>query len=402
MAWSHITGQHRASAMLQQALVQRRVPQALLFIGDDGAGTVSVALELARTLLCERPLITERTYDRCDDCRSCRQSSHLQHPNLHLVLPLPAGKGATDGELTSALVEEWRDVVAEVANDSYAPLRLQQATAIRIGQIRELKRMLAMSSAAGGRRVVLLHHAEDMNTEAANAFLKTLEEPHTDVTLLLTCERPEVLLPTIRSRCQELIVPPISDEALTTFLMDVESLPEQEARLITAFAQGSLYRARRMAQEPVSEERHLALDLLRTALRGKDFRVDLVTLIDQICDGKQRDRVAYVLQLLSLWLRDARCVAFANHQTDHQIDQSSNDHRNLVNSDQYEALLRFAQGFGQADFDQALSVIEEAAADIDRNVSLPLLLLSCALHLRRIFAAARHGSATPVSRPPAV
>lgn len=390
MPWSHITGQHRASAMLQLSLVQRRIPQALLLIGDDGAGTVALALELARTLLCEAPHITERTYDRCGDCRSCRQSAQLQHPNLQFVLPLPAGKATSEGELTSALVEEWRDVMSEVAIDPYVPLRLQQASAIRIGQIRELKRMLAMSSAAGGRRVVILHHADDMNTEAANAFLKTLEEPHPDVTLLLTCERPEVLLPTIRSRCQELIIPPIADEDLTRYLIESESLAEQEARLVTAFAQGSLYRARRMAQEEVSDERRLALELLRTALRGKDYRIDLVTLVDHICEGKQRDRVANVLSLLSVWLRDARCVAVSEH------------HATLVNSDQYDALLRFSQGFGQADFDQALSVLEEAAADIHRNVALPLLLLSCALQLRRVFAAARQGSPAPSSHPVAV
>lgn len=369
--------------MMQQALSRGRVPQALLIVGEDGSGTLALALATARTLLCERPHRTERTYDSCGECRSCIQSIRLQHANIHFILPLPTGKSATEGELTSAQVDEWKNLVEHVAVDPYAPFRLQGASTIRIAQIRELKRQLALSSAVSGSRIVIIHHAEDMTADAANAFLKSLEEPPPGVIIILTCERPELVLPTIHSRCQELIIPPIGDDALVRQLVAEGRCTHDEAMLTAPFSLGSLSRARSMLSEDLSSERERVVDILRTALRGKAYRMDLVTAIENEVDDRNREHALLLLSLLALWLRDARVMVHCGTSAA------------IVNVDQADALARFAQGFPTADYDSVLEIVEHAVSDIRRNVSCRLVVLTCMLSLRRVFAEARNVSSQP-------
>ena len=115
----------------------------------------------------------------------------------------------------------------------------------------------------------------------------------------------------------------------------------------------------------------------RQALRGRDYRVPLVEAAADVADGRDKVRLETMLSLLALWLRDARNVSV------------SGDDAAIVNGDQLEPLTRFAQGFGGADFNAALTIIELAARDIHRNVHPQLVLVTSMLALRRVFLTAR-------------
>ena len=385
MAWESVIGQEHIKQMLQRAIVGGRVPQALLLSGEDGFGTLALATAFARVVNCERLQASEREVssqeaggvDACGECRSCKQSATLQHPNLTIVTALPSGKADVESELSPAVLEELKDAKLELARDPYMEFGLTGATQIRISQIRELKKSLSLSSVQDGRRVVILHGAETMGSGAANAFLKTLEEPHDNVTLILTTAAPDQLLQTIISRCQEIPVPPLDDALVVAALVEEGSCDKAEAELIVPFASGSLTRARAFLAEDLQTDRAEAVDLLRSALKGKNYRIDLASAAQRVAEGRDRKRAIRVISLLALWLRDARSMMLVGENAD------------IANTDQREALSRFAENFNTVDMDAALDALELAVRDIRRNVTINTVLITTLLQVRRIFARTR-------------
>jgi DNA polymerase-3 subunit delta' len=363
--------------MLQRCILDKRIPQALLLTGREGAGTIALALAMARTVNCHHPLTTSTTTEPCEACPSCIQSASLQHTNIKLVMALPAGKADSEEDVADDVVEALRDVLHAVAEDPYTRVRLPNASMIRIGQIREVKRMLSLSAAQEGRRVVIIVNAEEMNVEASNAFLKTLEEPHDDVTIILTTSRPERLLQTIVSRCQELIVPPLSDETVINTLVSRGLCSEEEASLVAPFAEGDIQRASDFVSEDVRGMRTSALALLRSALRGKDYRNALADAAAEIGDERSKTKAEATLSLLAVWLRDAYALALGGPDV------------RLVNADDRSALEKFAAAFGSADLPAVMTVIERASRDIHRNTSISLTLLTAMMDIRGIIARTR-------------
>lgn len=371
MSWNRVVGQHSVVRLLMQAAASDRLPHGLLLKGDTGAGTLALAIALARTITCDKP-ITTGGYGPCDTCHSCVQNHTLQHPNISIITALPAGKADTENDLPQDVVDELAHNIRELATDAYAPFNLTGATQIKIGQIREIKRQLSMSAMQSGRRVVIIHLVETMTVEAANAFLKALEEPQSNVLLILTSEAPERLLPTITSRCQQLSVPPIDDDDIVAALI-AEGVELQEAMLVAPFARGNMTLARAYLREDVQAERATVLTLLRTAMRGRDFRIALIDAIAGATDRRDRTRTLLMLNLLALWFRDVQTVlALGTDAT-------------ITNLDQRESVVRFASSFGTADFSLALDIVDRGVRDVRRNVAQNTILLSTLLMLRTHF-----------------
>ena len=164
---------------------RQSLPHALLLRGINGIGKLDFALTLAQALLCETP-----TSDgfACNACSSCGWFRQNNHPDYRLFCPEP--ETATDG------VEEITSVSAKSAKKSKV---------IKIDQIRELSSFIELSShRSTGLRVALIHPAESITAQAANALLKMLEEPPGDVIFILVSHQPQLLLPTIMSRCQKI------------------------------------------------------------------------------------------------------------------------------------------------------------------------------------------------------
>lgn len=160
-------------------------PHALLLHGRAGIGKLQFAQHLAQSLLCESPL---QNREPCGHCVACLWFSQGNHPDYRAVLP-----EALAGELIS---DEKPD--ADDAKKSKVPSK-----EIKIDQTLALMSFLSVSSHRGGARVVLLYPAEAINTFAANALLKTLEEPPAGVTFILVSARIDRLLPTVISRCRQ-------------------------------------------------------------------------------------------------------------------------------------------------------------------------------------------------------
>jgi len=185
---------------LQIALQTQRA-HALLLHGPKGVGQFELALGLAQAWLCEAPGVSAlRPFGTCASCRLVQAHSH---PDMLVLLPEalrePLGWASADGE----------DAPADKAS------KAKPSKDVKVDAVRSAVAFAQTTSARGGLKVVVIHPAERMNAIAANTLLKTLEEPPGDARFVLSCSAPEMLLPTIRSRCQALAMalPPAVEAA---------------------------------------------------------------------------------------------------------------------------------------------------------------------------------------------
>ncbi|NUQ19776.1 MAG: hypothetical protein HOQ09_02335 [Gemmatimonadaceae bacterium] len=233
---------------LAAAAAAGRLPASVLLHGPQGVGKQRLGLWLATLLLCEADGAP------CGRCQSCRYAAELAHPDLHWIFPRPRLKDADAG------AEEVRQDYAEAIADRVAAgglyPRPSGSEGIYVATVRSIVQRAAMSPAMGKRKVFVVGDAERMVPQegsdmAANAFLKLLEEPPADTTLVVTSSEPGALLPTIRSRVVSLRVPTLAEADLKAFLADPivrealekESLPTGEADriAIAAGAPGNLF-----------------------------------------------------------------------------------------------------------------------------------------------------------------
>jgi DNA polymerase-3 subunit delta' len=201
---------------LRSAVQVDKLPASVLLHGPRGIGKQRLALWLGQLLLCgsdgTRP---------CGACRHCRYGEGLVHPDLHWYFPRPRLKEADASPET--VREDYSDAIAErvAANGLYAPA--DGTEAIFVAAVRALLQQAVLSPALARRKVFVVGDAERMVPQegadaAANAFLKLLEEPPADTTLILTSSEPGALLPTVRSRVVAIRVTRLADAEVREFL----------------------------------------------------------------------------------------------------------------------------------------------------------------------------------------
>ncbi len=223
MPWKSIRGHDKVIEDLRQVMSQGRFPHALLFVGPDGIGKRGFAMTLAQALLCERHPVDE--LDPCGACPSCRQVEAETHPDLHL-----AARPEDKHELPIAVIRALCDEM------SLKPMR-------------------------GTRKVAIVDDADALNEEAANAFLKTLEEPAEGSVLILVGTSAELQLDTILSRCRVVRFAPLPESELAAVLVEQGlAANESEAARLATLGEGSVARARGLADADLEAFRRSMID----------------------------------------------------------------------------------------------------------------------------------------------
>ena len=259
MRLSEVIGQDRAVDALRRSITGNRVAHAYLFEGVNGCGRRTTALALVASLFCRQPVAGES----CGECPSCKKIAAGTHPDLHLLQPLP----------------DKRDISIE--------------------QVRELQQMLALRPFEAMRKVCLIEPAERMSTGAANSLLKTLEEPPGHGLLILLTNQADLLLPTVRSRCQHLRFAPLAPVDLTT-LLQRQGMDPAVAATVAPLAEGSLEKASSMNNESAFADRQTLLETLRQV---RHQQVATVFDASERLAGTRDDALELFTLLISL-LRD--------------------------------------------------------------------------------------------------
>ena len=220
---------------------QGRLPHALLLDGPPGIGRHAFARRIAGALLCRQP--DAGTGDACAECPACRQFASGSHPDFRHVRLLLKGESAGGKKRDS------------------------DASQILIDQVRELGTTLGMSAQHGGWKVALIDPADQMMPAAANALLKTLEEPTPRTLLVLVVTHPRRLLATIRSRCQTVTLKVPARDAARAWLAE-RKIADGEALL--AMADGAPLQAMQLAEEGAATARRKAFDSFLAVASGRE------------------------------------------------------------------------------------------------------------------------------------
>jgi DNA polymerase-3 subunit delta' len=368
MSWNSIIGQQRSKEILRRAVTEGKIAHAFLFWGPEGIGKDALAIEFTKVLLCER-----KGDEACEECPSCRKMASLQHPNLKLVFALPASKGEKQNEetgesMSGALMEEVRSQIGEKSRNPYYRITIPRASMINISSIRGVKRESSLTAFDGGRKIILIVDADQMNIASANALLKVLEEPPDHTVFLLTSSRKDQLPATILSRCQGIRCEVLHDEDIAAALSERMNVPEQEALLIARLGRGNYRRALELVSDEIRESRNETVRFLRSILGGKVM--ETASFIETLTAESNRDAAHQFLLLLMTWLRDALMIREQKKDV-------------VINIDQEDDLIRFVDRFGQADLAAAMKFVDHAVELVQRNVYLPLIFLSLSIQLKR-------------------
>jgi len=292
---------------LLEAVHRNALPASLLLHGPRGVGKQQVALWLARALLCENPDSAP-----CGKCRSCRMGAALQHPDLHWFFPRPRHKSSDPDPA------EVREDTAEAIRERLENHGLYEPpggdVALYVATVRAIVQTASLSPAMGKRKVFVIGDAERMvaqegSDQAANAFLKLLEEPPDNTTLILTSSEPGALLPTIRSRTVAVRVAPLGEADVKAFLADDAvkdqlDVPRDTSELLRVAGGAPGRLVAREAWESALDQARRLLDAARSPDRGARMRAAL----GQGASGA-RGKFAETLEALSALLHERSAIA---------------------------------------------------------------------------------------------
>lgn len=232
-----------------------RLPHSLLFVGPEGAGKELAAVDLAARLNCETS-----SNDSARACASCRRVSTLEHPDLHLVYPVPHAEWEKS---VLAIMESRREDFFNYGEFG------NRARSVGINSIRRVIEAVSKHPYEGRHTVVIIFEAHLATVEAQNAVLKLLEEPPASTVLILVTGYPDRLLPTIVSRCQQIRFDRLSPETVAAFLESFYCVEAAEAERIAAHSEGNLRRGIKFLDERFLGIRKDAVSLIRLVLDGK-------------------------------------------------------------------------------------------------------------------------------------
>lgn len=319
-----LVGQERAVRLLQRGLKTGRTAHAYLFTGPEGIGKRTAALALAQALNCQQGDAME---NGCGVCLSCRKVARGLHPDVQVIGP--------------------------------------EGAALKIEQVRALEADAVLGPYEGRRKVFILDSAEKLTEQAANALLKTLEEPPGWTVLVLLTTTPSALPLTIVSRCQTVILSALPDQTMQAYLVR-KGVDQARARLLVSFSRGSIGRALSVDVESLASSRDLLLGELGRALL--DGPAALLELAEK--QAKDREGLHQQLEVLSAWLRDL------------MVAKVSGRAECLINLDRAEEVARQAEMLPLETILDGLREVRGAMDGLTRNANPRLTLEHLFLRLR--------------------
>ena len=313
-----VLGHEEVLRHLQNAAAMDKVSHSYIFAGEKGSGKKLLAKLFAMTLQCDK-----HGKEPCLQCPSCQKAMNGNHPDIIYV---------THEKPNTISIDDIREqLIGDVAIKPYN----------------------------GPYKIYIVDEAEKMTVQAQNALLKTIEEPPAYAVILLLVNNGGTLLPTIASRCVTLNFKPVRDEVIKKYLMEELHVPDYQAEVSVAFAQGNVGKAKQIATaEDFSEMMDAAFRILK---KGKDMEVyEMVDAIKEL--SEQKHTVYEYLDLFLVWFRDVLMFK-ATHEIDGLVfRQEYNDIKNRADTSSYEGL------------EKIINAIETAKVRLQANVNFELTM----------------------------
>lgn len=371
MLFNQIIGQDHIKTHLQKSAENGRIPHAQLFIGKEGCGTLPMAVAYAQFLLCNFSEDTDACQIKCNK---------LQHPDLHFAFPVTTNDSVKKHAVSNLFLEDWRDFIATQPYGSlfnwlqHIGVENKQGL-IGVDESEAVVKKLKLKSYEGGFKVMIIWMAEKMNIAAANKLLKLIEEPPNKTVFLLITENEEQIINTIKSRCQALHFPALSEQDIANSLIVNHQVANNEAAKIAHQAEGNYNKALHLLQNDASdlifEEWFIAW--IRTAFRAKGNAAvvqQLISWSDTIAKtGRETQK-----RFLDYCLQFFRQALLMNYKSDHLVFMETKSGFDL------SKFAPFVHSGNILDIEKELN---DAMYHIERNGSPKIILLDLSMKLTR-------------------
>jgi DNA polymerase-3 subunit delta' len=324
MPFRTIAGHGHLLELMAAAASRGTLPPSLIFAGPEGVGKRTAAVALAQLLNCTVPVsLPGGVPDACGECASCTRIARRVHADVLIIEP---------GDTGSIKVDQVREAIERAG---YRPFE-------------------------GRRRMVIVDTADAMMPEAQNALLKTLEEPPASSLFVLVTARVDMLLVTVRSRCQQLRFGRLAPADVAAVLTTAHGFAEADAFAAASASDGSVGSALEGATEDFAAARDAARRVLQTAAASGDPRRRLDgarALLSGIRATELRDELGRRLRAVASMLRDIGAL------------QVKADERTLANGDLKAELSALVRAFDGGRTQRAFAAVDTALAALDRNAS---------------------------------
>ncbi len=335
-----LIGNDETKLLLQRLAANDRVPQSMLFAGPEGVGKKLFAFELARILLCGD--------DGCGKCSVCSRIG---------VFDIPKPEKGEDYDVV--FLSDHPDV----------GMVLPYKRNLRVGAIRELEREAHFRPFEADKRIFIINDADKMNDSSANALLKTLEEPPSTTYLILITSRPDALLQTVRSRCQNIRFAPVAAKPIEDLLVSSGKFSPGDASLAARVSGGSVGKALALDINWFRQVRDSMVEVIGAALNSDNISSMLQTS-EQMNDAKNKDRYEDTIAILELLVRDVFALS------------KGADRNSIANADVADSLLKLSTEANTAKVESWINDVEELQfnylVNINRKVATDGLFVKMA------------------------
>lgn len=372
MSFDTIIGQEHIKTHLQTSAENGRIPHAQLFVGKEGCGTLPMAIAYAQFLL-------ELSSSNPEATRL--KASKLQHPDLHFAFPVTTNDSVKKHPVSDLFLEDWRAFLNEQPYGSlfnwlqFIGVENKQGL-IGVDEAHDIVKKLKLKSYEGGFKVMIIWMAEKMNIAAANKLLKLIEEPPTKTIFLLVTENEDQIINTIKSRCQALHFPSLSEEVIAQTLIEREQVSENEASRIAHQAEGNYNKAVHILHQDSNDLQfdQWFITWIRAAFRAKGNAAviqDLVAWSDEIAkSGRETQK-----QFLTYCLQFFRQALLLNYQSPELVF--------LETQTPKFDLKNFAPFVHSGNIQEINKELNTALYHIERNGNAKIILLDLSMKLTR-------------------
>jgi len=377
MDFSEVIGQKHIKSHLETTIKKGRIPHAQLFVGPMGAGVLPMAIAYASEILCQHS--EEGSPERAN---SRKKFSQLVHPDLHFVFPINKNDKVKKHPVSALFMEEWRIFINENPYGSLfswlQSLGIENKQGnINVDEASDLLKNLSLKSYEGGYKVVIIWMADQMNTQCANKILKLVEEPPDKTVLLLLTEQEEQLIGTIRSRCQTLHFPKLSENDIFTYLVENKTVKDNVAQQIAHRANGNFHHALQLLEQDgdASVFEKWFVTWVRTAFKAKGNKKAIHELLKWSEDlagvGRETQK-----KFLSYCIEVFRQALLKNYKADSLLFFESADGTFDIS--------KFAPFVHQNNIFEITEALENASYHIERNGNAKLIFSDLSIQLTRL------------------
>jgi len=369
MEFNDIIGQDFLKAYFQKIIAKQRVPHTQMFVGDEGSGTLPMALAFARELL-------------CGDNENCRHKvEKLIHPDLYFIFPSVTRDNLRKPQ-SDDFIDEWREFLSENPYGSLFDWHTHLNVANKQGEIRvtdaeTLSKKVSVKPYEADYKVFIIWMAEKMNPKTANKLLKILEEPPEDTKFILIARKTDDILDTILSRCQIHHFNPVPVQRIQEKLQEKFQLDPNTALKIAHQANGSWNTALKLARNNNSDDefQKLFIDWVRIAFSAKKNRQAIRKLIEwsENIATMGRENQKYFLDFALQTFRQAMAINYQNPQLAY-FDFSANGF-------DLHKLAPFIHGNNITEIYQAVT---DAMYHIERNANPKIIFLDLSIMLTKL------------------